>query len=491
MSVTFRVALYIRVSTDEQVKEGHSISAQQQRMLDYVRSQSWEVADIYIDDGYSAKTLERPAIQRLLEDATKKKFEVLLIYRLDRLVRTVTDLYKVMQHLEKHGVMFKSATEVYDTTSAMGRFFITLVAAIAQWERENLAERVKMGMEENFRKGGLNAAAPFGYKMLDNKLIINKLEASIVRRIFDMYETHGSSYIAKQLNNEGIFTRSGSYWTEYTIRYILENPIYSGKMRWNRRYQGGELTGKEIIIDGNHEAYVTPERQKELLRIRAVRYINREKTTSCYPFSGILYCSRCGNRLFGGEQSRKKTGPYRHYKCRGRFQKGICDLPLISEDVLEEQLLNNLNVIIDGNWKNEITVTSDSIEENIDDIDLIEKELSAIQRRKKKWQLAFGNEVISLEDLKARMEEETEKEIALKTKLSVTPEERIKNTKLSPDQIIDFARNAKKNWQYLDKEHKKMFIHTLFNRIEVEAIGEALGGPGRRTPIEITSFKVN
>ncbi|NOU96327.1 hypothetical protein GC093_24365 [Paenibacillus sp. LMG 31456] len=111
---------YDRVSTDEQAKEGHSLGAQQDRNISFIHSQGWDYIDSYIDDGYSAKDLNRPAIQRLLKDAEQKKFDVVVVYRLDRLVRSVVDLHYVLKHFDKHGIMYKSVTEIYDTTMVMG-----------------------------------------------------------------------------------------------------------------------------------------------------------------------------------------------------------------------------------------------------------------------------------------------------------------------------------------------------------------------------------
>ena len=163
-----KTAIYVRVSTEEQAKEGYSISAQQQRLKDYVKSQDWNIYKIYIDEGFSAKNLDRPKMQELIKDCKKGLFDVILVYRLDRLVRSVSNLHELLQLFDKYNVKFKSATEMFDTTSAMGRFFITLVGAMSQWERENLAERVHMGMkrmvEEGKRAGG---SAPCGGGCLD------------------------------------------------------------------------------------------------------------------------------------------------------------------------------------------------------------------------------------------------------------------------------------------------------------------------------------
>ncbi len=180
-----RVAIYIRVSTEDQAREGYSIQAQKNKLEAYCVSQGWDIVGLYVDDGYSAKDLERPEMKRMLAHIEQGLIDCVLVYRLDRLTRSVLDLYKLLEIFERHNCKFKSATEVYDTTTAMGRMFITIVAAMAQWERENLAERVRMGMQEKARQGKwVINVAPYGYDIdrSTDTLVINQQEAVIVRK---------------------------------------------------------------------------------------------------------------------------------------------------------------------------------------------------------------------------------------------------------------------------------------------------------------------
>jgi len=476
-----RAALYIRVSTEEQAREGHSIGAQQDRLVDFCRSQGWEIVEVYVDDGYSAKDLNRPAIQRLLKDCERRKFDVVVIYRLDRLVRNVLDLYHVIQHFERHGVMMKSATEIYDTTTAMGRFFITLVGAIAQWERENLAERVKMGMEKNFRKGGWNGGeVPYGYRVVDGKLVVYEPEAAIVRRIFEMYRYHGARHIAWVLNREGLRTRKGALWTDFTVRSIIENPVYSGRRRWSG-----------IVIDGDHEPIVTREEQEEAWRLMRKRYIDREKTEKCFPFTGVLRCARCGERMHGGEYKRKRNGPYRFYRCRGRFVLGTCDLPIVAEDTLERLLLDHLQLIVDGKWAYDVEIDDGNRPDDEDQLrEQLERELEEIKRRKRKWQMAFANDVITMDELRERMAEERAREETIMQQLSQLGQSIDHPVRrLTPQEVIEFARELRDKWAYFEPEHKKAAIQTLFEEIVVDVVGEAVGGPGRRAPAKIVAVK--
>lgn len=200
-----RTAVYIRVSTEDQAREGFSIPAQREKLLSYVHSQDWTLSKLYVDEGVSAKDTNRPALAELLQDVRSGKIDVVLVYRLDRLTRSVLDLYQLLQEFERYRVHFKSCTEVYDTTTAMGRLFITLVAALAQWERENLAERVKLGMEqmvkERKRPGG---PPPYGYVLVDGALQLHPGEAGTVRTMFEQYLQGASPRrIAEQANSLG------------------------------------------------------------------------------------------------------------------------------------------------------------------------------------------------------------------------------------------------------------------------------------------------
>jgi site-specific DNA recombinase len=224
-----KVAAYIRVSTDEQAQEGYSIPAQRNRLEAYAISQGWEIVQWYVDEGESAKDLNRTNLKRLLKALEQGIFECVLVYRLDRLTRSVLDLYKLLNTFEKHNVKFKSATEVYDTTTAIGRLFITLVAALAQWERENLGERVRMGMQQKAKEGKWTVSTPpLGYGSIDSVLTINHQEGSIIKEIYNLYLSGmGMWKIAKNLNERRIYGRSGKPWVQTTIRYILTNPIYA------------------------------------------------------------------------------------------------------------------------------------------------------------------------------------------------------------------------------------------------------------------------
>lgn len=345
-----RTAVYIRVSTDDQAKEGFSMPAQREKLLAYIHSQGWELSEIYADEGASAKDTNRPELARLLTDVRKGKIDVVLVYRLDRLTRSVLDLYQLLQEFERYGVRFKSSTEVYDTTTAIGRLFITLVAALAQWERENLAERVKMGMgqmvRERKRPGG---PPPYGYELSDGKLVIHPSEAEIVRFMFEQYARGNSPrQIADKANRQGSRGKNGARWSASAVLRLLKNPVYSGALRWNYADSGQRQNPPEewLVEEAVHPAIIdSPSFALVQKRMTARGSRHPRVLSSSFLFSGLLFCSRCQSPMRGKTtQSQRTNGKrYEHsyYLCKNKLA-GQCDAPSIREDRLEKEFVKQL-----------------------------------------------------------------------------------------------------------------------------------------------------
>lgn len=163
------VGLYIRVSTEKQAIEGYSISRQLNRLKALCVSQRWEPIKFYVNEGISGQSTVRPAIKKMMKDIEDALIGVLLVYRLNRLTRSVRDLHGILDFLEKHNCQFRSATEVYNTSTAMGRMFITIVAAIAECESANSDERVRLGQIEKAIQSEWPAPAPYGFRKNDQK----------------------------------------------------------------------------------------------------------------------------------------------------------------------------------------------------------------------------------------------------------------------------------------------------------------------------------
>ncbi len=234
-----RAAIYVRVSTEEQATEGYSIGAQKEMLQDYCIVEGWEVAGVYEDDGYSGRSVKRPAYQRMMSEMDS--WDVLLVIKMDRIHRNSRNFMNMMEVLSKHGKMFVSQSEALDTTNALGRFVVDMIQRLAQLESEQIGERTYMGMREKAEtldkaeegKRTMGFTPPFGYRLENGGLEEEPDELPIVSRMFSEY-LGGSTMdeISWSLGREGILTRRGNPWNKRNMSTVLHNPVYAGYMRW-------------------------------------------------------------------------------------------------------------------------------------------------------------------------------------------------------------------------------------------------------------------
>jgi DNA invertase Pin-like site-specific DNA recombinase len=251
-----RVAVYTRVSTEDQAKEGFSLAAQEERLRAYCQARGWEVAGFYQDDGYSGRTTHRPAYESMM--AQRESWDTILVLKMDRIHRNSRHFMEMMEELGKTGKDFVSATESLDTTTAMGRFVMDIIQRIAQLESEQIGERVYIGMSQKAKTGPgvLGFPAPLGYDVVDGNLRINDREAPVVRDIFERARAGKTmDEISKELNGQGRQTKRGRPWTAVKVYRILHNPVYAGHLRWDRLERKAE-----------HEAIVPVEMFNEVQR---------------------------------------------------------------------------------------------------------------------------------------------------------------------------------------------------------------------------------
>ena len=244
-----RTALYVRVSTEDQAKEGFSLDAQMKKLEAYCRSRGWVSAGRYTDDGYSGRNTERPAYRDMLD--SMDEWDVLLVLKMDRIHRNSVNFAAMMNLLKKNGKEFNSIQEKFDTTTAMGRFVMDIMQRIAQLESEQIGERVKMGMRRKAEcsKGTLGSGHPYGYFYNDGRLHIKEEEARTVRYIYHMSGNGLSTEkIAEVLNEREIPAKKGGRWNRQSVHRILRNPLYTGRTRWDGMIREGEHAA---IIDLN------------------------------------------------------------------------------------------------------------------------------------------------------------------------------------------------------------------------------------------------
>jgi site-specific DNA recombinase len=470
---------YDRVSTDEQAREGYSIMSQHDSNSKFIQSQKWAHIDSYVDDGYSAKDLNRPAMQKLIKDAKARKFDVVVFYKLDRLVRSVSDLDKLLKIFDANNIGIRSVTEPFDTTTAMGRFLITLVAAIAQWERETISERVVVNMMKKATLGERNGGkAPFGYKLVEGKLVIIEEEARVVREIFRLYiNGKGMRSITLYLQQFGV--EKGIR----TIGRMIENPVYCGKLRWANNSKLDSILSDEII----HPQIIDEETFDKAQEIRTNRTSEGKKATSPFHFSGVLKCARCGSPLSGYTKKEKGT---KHYVCINKKNNATCDLPMFLERNLTIVFLSELSpddperffrLVKDLDVDQKETESADQLIEDI------EKELAAIKKRKKNWLMDLGDRIISREEYLSMTSEDTKKEEMLKEQLNQINRP---DTSLNREAILTMLKSISELWDSASDFEKKSFINDLFDSIIVDVPKDYVRAAGRTPSVIIKEVKL-
>lgn len=231
-----RVAIYVRVSTEEQAEHGYSIDAQLNQLRKYCELYGNIVFREYVERGVSGKSIaKRFELQKMLRDAEEGLYDEVLVLRFNRLARNTVDLLQIVEHLRKHNISFRSFAENFETDTPMGKFALSMMGAVGELERDTILGNSKMGSHQRVSTGGHIARAPLGYKVVVlsssgrkrvTRIDIVPEEAAIVKRIFDQFASgRGLKSIANELNHDGLVTKAGNSFSICAIRDIIENPF--------------------------------------------------------------------------------------------------------------------------------------------------------------------------------------------------------------------------------------------------------------------------
>lgn len=442
------IGIYIRVSTLEQVKEGYSISAQRERLTAYCVAQGWDNYKFYVDEGVSAKDTRRAQLELLFEHIEQGKISTILVYRLDRFTRSVSDLYNMLKRMEEYDCAFRSATEMYDTATAMGRMFIGLVALMAQWETDNLSERIIMGLDEKVSKGERVGGIPYGFNLNDDEKLEKNEESLVVREMIDKIMSGSSANSVSDYLTE---TNSDKpKWHTSSILRLMRNPALYGSTSW-----------KDKIYEDTHEGIIDKKEWLKLQDVLSERTTHpRRRVKDIYIFQQKIKCTKCGKILSSNRYFKKKVDgseivrvQYRCQLCRknGLKSKSVTE-KLLLESLLEYMRaldLDNLNVNITPVKKPRYV-----------------EQLSEIERKREKYQRGWAADLIGEDEFKKLMSETRDTYEDLK--------EKVKNHKdLTPVNInalkgVLFSFNQ--SFSALTKEEKKMFVAMYIKHIEFKQI---------------------
>ncbi|MGM9986265.1 MAG: recombinase family protein [Bacillaceae bacterium] len=399
------IAIYCRVSTDEQAREGLSLDEQKHRMKSYCTAMGWKQQIRYfIDDGYSAKDIERPQLTELIQAIQLNHISKVIVTKLDRLSRKLLNLLELIDVFSKHQVSFISVSESFDTNTPSGRLTLQVLGAVAEFERERIRERVVDNMFHAANKGKWLTSAPYGYQLIEKELKIDPKTAPIVKRIYHMYleKNLGFLSIAKQLNEEGIPSPMKKEWWNRSVKLILTNPVYKGTTIWNRR--NGTIKSRPVkdieewvIQDNTHEAIIEPEVWDQTQEKINKGTIPARAQSSPHLLSGILKCPQCGSGMSVSPSGSKKS-PYKAYRCSAYKNKGTCTGKQYRLDDMHALFKKGLNDLLHNLPLDELSLQSSNKQSQPTTADQTKAIYNAKKRYERKVE-AYADELITLEDL--------------------------------------------------------------------------------------------
>ncbi|MGD3163509.1 cassette chromosome recombinase CcrB [Staphylococcus capitis] len=352
---------YIRVSTERQV-EGYSIEGQITQIEQYRQFNGYELVDIYADRGISGKSMNRPELQRMLNDAKNGKLDCVMVYKTNRLARNTSDLLTIVEELHRQNVEFFSLSERMEVKNSTGKLMLQILASFSEFERNTILENIYTGQHQRALEGYYQGNLPLGYNNIpDNKkeLMINQHEANIVKYIFESYaKGHGYRKIANALNHKGYVTKKGNPFSISAVTYILSNPFYIGKIQfakykdWNDKRRKG-LNDKPVIAEGKHTPIISQDLwDKVQARKKQVSEKPQVHGKGTNILTGIISCPQCSapmaasnttNTLKDGTKKR-----IRYYSCSNFRNKGskVCSANSVRADVIEKYVMDQILEIV-------------------------------------------------------------------------------------------------------------------------------------------------
>jgi len=408
--VKIRCAIYTRKSSEEGLEQAfNSLDAQRLSAESYIASQSHEgwicLPDQYNDGGYSGGNMERPALQRLLQNIRDGKIDCIVVYKIDRLTRSLLDFSKIITLLDEYKCSFVAVTQSFNTSNSMGRLMLNVLLSFAQYERELTSERIRDKYEASSKLGiWMGGYPPLGYDPKNRELFINNKEAEIVEIIYQSFmETQSVSDTVRVMNELGHKTKTwvtasgkvytGGVFTKRAVLYILQNPVYAGK-----------IVHKGKIYQGKHKPIIRLDLWDKVQTIftkKDARVANSATRISSPPLlKGIFYCGCCNAKMTPTYSMKKNGAKYRYYICssKNRLANEFCTVGNIAAAAVENAVITQVLRLL---AKPEIiahviAVNANSEEaERIGDIQIVK----ALQATSKVWDELFPLEQVRITHL--------------------------------------------------------------------------------------------
>ena len=462
--------VYIRVSTEDQAREGFSLGEQEEKLLQLCKFKELEVYKVYKDAGISAKDMEhRPQFQEMLKDMKEGKLNYIVAYKLDRITRSVRDLEELISVLEQYNCFLLCDRDDVNTSTANGRFFVRMLTVLSQLEIEIVSERTKFGLNGAIKSGHLPGVLPLGYKKDGNKkTIIDETTKPVIERIFKMY-LEGKSFqqISNIFNEEKVL--SPKPWKDTTIQKIIDNKIYMGDYEQFKRIAKNKQVEPVIYTDVvapiiSRSMWEECQHQKE----KNQRTYTRDRV---YLFFQKIKCPKCG-RIMKCKGSGGKKKKYMYYNCEK------CHLNY-REDMIEDLLKDFIYDLVEYDMavkKYFLPILAEHKPTKTEDID---KEIKSLEKQKERIKKAYMSGIVEMEDFSAdykliedKLEilEQKKNEILDLDSVTFNPQQLMADRDIERETMIrlDTLNSiVKANWESKSKEEKQEFISKLVESIVI------------------------
>jgi site-specific DNA recombinase len=460
-----RVGIWIRVSTEDQVK-GESPEHHERRARLYAEAKGWNVIELYRLDAMSGKTVkEYPETKRMLEDIRTGHITGLIFSKLARLARNTKELLEFADSFREHGADLISLAESIDTSSPAGRLFYTMIAAMAQWEREEIAERVALSVPIRAKMGKpLGGQAPFGYRWHEGKLLVDPTEAPVRKLLYELFRVHGrKKTVARLLNEKGYRTRNGSAFSDTTVDRLLRDPTARGVRRANY-----------TISKNNKKAWtLKPESEWVLLDVEPIvsddlwnecnvvldtaRAKGKRKTrTTKQLFAGVAHC-HCGRKMYVPSNTPK----YVCYGCRNKIP--VEDLEAIFHEELRSFFFSPEEIAT------HLEETNDTIKKKAELLETLERERKKLTAEIDKLYDLYQSGMIDKHGFGAKYGPLGQRQKQLEDEIPEAQAELdiLKISHLSQEEIVTEARDLYSRWTSLPYEERRRIVETITERIVV------------------------
>ena len=492
-----RAVGYVRVSTEEQAKEGYSLANQERDIQRHCEYMGWELVDIYRDEGISAKDIEsRPGLLTALNRLTSENENItyIITWKLSRLSRRMIDVVDIARYLDENNKYLLTLKDSIDTSNPSGKHFLYFAGIFAEFERDTMILQVKGGMEQKAREGEWQGGKPpIGYDLENKKLVTNESECKLVEQVFSMYLA-GNGYltIADKLNEQGYKTKLNKPFSVTAVKNILTNPIYTGIVRWglrkdwDKKYMNPKTGIKErrfvinddyIEVNGKHQPIISNEiynQVQDLIRNNPRAKMRRFQ--GYHLLSGLLRCPHCGHGM-SIQRTVSRGKEYTYYICNQYQNKKICSAEGIKQEDIEDEFNAIFDRIVnDAEFRDHIALSSSNVKVQIEAYEnkvlTSQNQISTLKRKENSLieelllcEIDSQKETFRNHLKKVAEQIETIEAAIQKDRKSIQD---LKEQTLDIGDILNVLGNMSTVIKALDKEQQQILVRKLIKQIHIK-----------------------